>query len=860
MSARESKKNQERYKKIKNLKLQKTMPDLLFLETVCKAFVILLAFSVPLMAQNAAQDVNTATESNNGWKLDESQGDKNLKNKPGIELMHAEEGKYIDLKKSKEGILIFQGGIKIRINQYILSADTVKINVDTGEILGEGGVTLSDGLQVLRGSRFFYDNRLKSGVLYAMDGFFKPLYVMGDYAKVSSSSNFMVAAAFLSTCNAELPHYFIKVKKIWIQPDNRFVALGVVYYVGQVPVFYLPFLVQTDIGTGIRTLFGYNTSRGIFLQNSYYFGFLRGGVLPTSAALLFDYYQYDGLYVGTFLNNKSPNLHYDILLGLGAQTQKDFVNGKVTNDIVQSNGSIQRVALPLQYELNVNLKAKWKESFEKDTQSQINVIFEQYNSSSFNQVFKERKIPENTIDSMAFMQSPGNPMAPINLITWKVDYSENWRDNHLLISIYRVSRWNKFQDQYNNYVYDFYPDQEVLPQIRFTKSWYIVKPVSRFFQGVTNDIDLGTGIQSTFDQGKLFHNMNYADLKTGVRAFFSLFNIIGLTPSVGFGIKRQFYNSETPVEKLENQRQSSDYLYSTNSLFLGPSFFKITAVHQFKYDIAQNILHPFFKAERQNMLGFAVTSDFAPYGFIQASASRDMRQYTFASSEEDHWSPLSVSGVLDYDFANKDNVYLIGLYRPDNFFSQISAKETFYYDIKFKNPLLNIFDVFFQTGGYRFLFINKVKLLKLGVSWNHDFLNYKRDRIRLVFETQFNVFKYWNFNFFVAGNVYSPGTADAPYLYLTQDIFNSPTTNPYNLDELKLEIEHDLHDWVLRLSYSIKQIWIPFGSSNVNYAGYYEQSVFLSFDLKSFGGVGLPKTQLYRFNPRDYPDQYPLQY
>ena len=64
-------------------------------------------------------------------------------------------------------------------------------------------------------------------------------------------------------------------------------------------------------------------------------------------------------------------------------------------------------------------------------------------------------------------------------------------------------------------------------------------------------------------------------------------------------------------------------------------------------------------------------------------------------------------------------------------------------------------------------------------------------------------------------------------------------------------IEHDVHKWVLRLTFSSKRRTIYTGSYMRDRVSFLEQTVYLSFTLKDLGGAGLPYTEVYRYNPMD---------
>ena len=78
---------------------------------------------------------------------------------------------------------------------------------------------------------------------------------------------------------------------------------------------------------------------------------------------------------------------------------------------------------------------------------------------------------------------------------------------------------------------------------------------------------------------------------------------------------------------------------------------------------------------------------------------------------------------------------------------------------------------------------------------------------------------------------------------------------------MSIAVEHDLHDWVIQLSYSLRQTWIPFYvvSPNYDYAGFYESQIYLTFNLrKGLTGQSLSQKISDTNNPIENPKAYAL--
>jgi hypothetical protein len=72
-----------------------------------------------------------------------------------------------------------------------------------------------------------------------------------------------------------------------------------------------------------------------------------------------------------------------------------------------------------------------------------------------------------------------------------------------------------------------------------------------------------------------------------------------------------------------------------------------------------------------------------------------------------------------------------------------------------------------------------------------------------------------------------------------------------NMESFFASIEHDLHKWLLRVTFASTRRTIYTGSYMRDRTSFLEQTVYLSFTLKDLDGFGLPYTEVYRYNPTD---------
>ncbi len=133
------------------------------------------------------------------------------------------------------------GGIEVRYQDGVLTAQKVSMNRATGEIHAEGNVRVEREGQVWMGEAldYNYKSRALSGKSFRTGQ--SPLFARGESlasdlnAKTYSATNSIVTMDDYAT-----PGYHIRARKIIIVPGEYVRAEGATIKVGNLPVFYLP--------------------------------------------------------------------------------------------------------------------------------------------------------------------------------------------------------------------------------------------------------------------------------------------------------------------------------------------------------------------------------------------------------------------------------------------------------------------------------------------------------------------------------------------------------------------------------------------------------------------------------------------
>ncbi len=831
----------------------------------------LLFFSNVVLAQPNATTAAASSEKpvdNDKQNLPIKVSDKEplLKEQQGpiIELIRAEEGEFLSPQGSKEGVVIFKGGIMIKIGGRTLEAEIVKINAATGEIYGEGGIKLTDGLQTIQGDRFIYDNKNQQGVVYKADTYLKPVYYMGEKIKQVSEKTFLISMAFFTTCEAKpLPHYHFKARKIWMYEDNQLVALGVWYYVGDTRLFPIPALFQTDIGTGIITQYGNNQTRGHFLQNTYFFavpGYSKNSILPKQGKLMFDWYQKIGEFYGTRFMKESPNLSYDVDMGVARIKERDEVSlpdesVQVTNQVLNADGSCCRVVSEYWFKAKADIRTQWNRSHQYDSQSSAYVRFEQYSHRDFEREFGQRYIPQTTPEALTqaqdFLGGPGT-----NNLTWQAIYVEDWQNNHLQVEASRSLIWRQeVDDEQSGYI----PTYDLSPKVTFSKNIQLLRPKGQTFAGGWMNIDVNGSINRYYSEGTVIKTIFSGDGLSQFNLFFPFYRWLTFTPAVGYGFFHQFAKEADPALQEETARASFQYAYTKDDLRIGYPILYTQIGYSYGVAFDQRFQDPTFGEQREHRVNLSAVSDNNPYSYFAVTTSRDLRRYPYALPENQRWAPLNVTGKVDYDFVHGFSLNYFGLRKKrKHHYWGLGLENRYVYLIRFNTSAVNDLSLYMQLGGYKPLFFRELIRLRVGFTWHHDFIDIRQDVMLFTWEVDTQLHRYWRLTMGAQSRAaeverYRQDVNFFEDLKRSLNPFNQADRNQavFNLESFYANIEHDLHRWVARVSYSIVRRTFFFGEGRRDRATFFEQTVFFSMNLRDFAGFGIPRTQVYRNVPSD---------
>lgn len=183
---------------------------------------------------------------------------------------------------SETGQVIYDGGVKLDTdNGMQLFADKAILDTNKKLIHLQGDVTIYQGTLVRKGEKAVYDygnDKLSAaGLRTSMDPI---LFEAGqfDVTEENGKPIYIGSKAGITTHDFKTPNYWLRADKIKIYPDDKVTFKNLKFYVGDTPVFWLPYLSQPlDAELGYHFIPGAKSSWGLSLHNRY--GIMLGGEL-----------------------------------------------------------------------------------------------------------------------------------------------------------------------------------------------------------------------------------------------------------------------------------------------------------------------------------------------------------------------------------------------------------------------------------------------------------------------------------------------------------------------------------------------------------------------------------------------------
>ena len=185
------------------------------------------------------------------------------------------------IKEEKK--VVGTGNVVVTYEGVRLTADKIVIYMDTQDALAYGKAVLYKDNNVFCGENLSYNFGTKKGSI--IDSMFEapPWYGRGKKMDKIGDETVLYRKGYFTTCENETPHYRMVSNRIKIYLGDKLVANNVVFFVGQVPLLYIPRYSHplNDDRPRVTIIPGKKKQWGVFVLSAwrYYFNENARGVI-----------------------------------------------------------------------------------------------------------------------------------------------------------------------------------------------------------------------------------------------------------------------------------------------------------------------------------------------------------------------------------------------------------------------------------------------------------------------------------------------------------------------------------------------------------------------------------------------------
>jgi len=197
--------------------------------------------------------------------------------------------------------VIGTNGVYVKYGPTVLTADTVSLNRETGDVAADGHVHIETGDQLWVGEHITYNFKTHQMQSEQFRTGKVPLFAAGkELEGDTTNQTYHARHAFVTTDDVADPTFRVRASHIKIVPGKYVEMWNAVLFVGDVPTFYFPYY-RRNIGPHANNwnfTGGFRSSYGGFMLNNYTW-WLNEAV---DGKVHLDYYSERGVGIGPDLN------------------------------------------------------------------------------------------------------------------------------------------------------------------------------------------------------------------------------------------------------------------------------------------------------------------------------------------------------------------------------------------------------------------------------------------------------------------------------------------------------------------------------------------------------------------------------
>ncbi|ULQ59918.1 LPS-assembly protein LptD [Brucepastera parasyntrophica] len=174
-------------------------------------------------------------------------------------------------------IVVTEGSSVSRIGADEITYDKSRDMLEASGNVSYEHTTGKSGSEKFSGTALLFNIRTQEGVFLGgsvvqdsgrKDG--DPYTIHAEVSGRDSSSTMAFKNGVMTTCDEEDPHWSITASRIWILPGNEIAILNGVFFIGPLPVFYIPAFYYPSDEMIFHPVFGYRNREGNFIQTTTY--------------------------------------------------------------------------------------------------------------------------------------------------------------------------------------------------------------------------------------------------------------------------------------------------------------------------------------------------------------------------------------------------------------------------------------------------------------------------------------------------------------------------------------------------------------------------------------------------------------
>ena len=173
--------------------------------------------------------------------------------------------------KLNQGVAIAEDNVQIHYGDYSIFCDYAEYNPETRDVLLVGNIRVYTPDQILTGQRALFNLETKQMRALEFSGSEYPMYFRAFNFRSVNPKEFHIRRASVTTHDSSQPDFRVRPRSMRFYPNSRVILTNSILYVGQTPVFWLPYLYSNMNNSGFQFLPGYDSRWGAYLLLGYSF-------------------------------------------------------------------------------------------------------------------------------------------------------------------------------------------------------------------------------------------------------------------------------------------------------------------------------------------------------------------------------------------------------------------------------------------------------------------------------------------------------------------------------------------------------------------------------------------------------------